>query len=195
MSEVNQQEQGSDEHELKFYRNSISWRRNLVLQMLSEGHNQSHISRVLKVHRSTISIDVQFLREQTRNQMKEFVTERLPMAITKSCTALDSITARAWELARDTEDDRIRLQALTLIKETEKDKIDIVSNVNIVDQIITQTEQRQQAQQDPYHEFMVRGEGEKEDTSAEFGIGGDGEKEDPQDEFNLRGVKEEEKAT
>jgi len=65
--------------------------------------------------------------------------------VTKSSTALDSITAKAWELARDTDDDRIRLQALTLIKETEKDKIDIVSNVNIVDQIVTQTEQRQQA--------------------------------------------------
>lgn len=139
-----EQEQGPDEHELKFYRNSISWRRNLVLQMLSEGYNQSHISRVLKVHRSTISIDVQFLREQARNQIHDFITERLPMAVTKSCTALDNITSTAWNLAKNSDDDRVKLQALTLIKETEKDKIDIVSNVNIVDQIVSETENRQQ---------------------------------------------------
>jgi hypothetical protein len=68
------------------------------------------------------------------------------MAVTKSCTALDSITSTAWDLARNTEDDRIRLQALTLIKETEKDKIDIVSNVNIVDQIVSEQEKQQQQQ-------------------------------------------------
>jgi hypothetical protein len=114
--------------------------------------------------------------------MKEFVTERLPMAVTKSCTALDSITAKAWELARDTDDDRIRLQALTLIKETEKDKIDIVSNVNIVDQILSETEQRQQGQQDRSHEFMGTNEGEKEDTYAEFSIGDEGEEKEEYEE-------------
>jgi hypothetical protein len=135
-SDLNSEDQEQEqEQELKFYKSAIDWRRNLVLQMLSEGHNQSHISHTLKVHRSTISIDVQYLRDQARRQMHDFITERLPMAVTKSCTALDSITSTAWDLARNTDDDRIRLQALTLIKETEKDKIDIVSNVNIVDQI------------------------------------------------------------
>jgi hypothetical protein len=66
------------------------------------------------------------------------------MAVTKSCTALDNITSTAWNLAKNSDDDRVKLQALTLIKETEKDKIDIVSNVNIVDQIVSETENRQQ---------------------------------------------------
>jgi hypothetical protein len=66
------------------------------------------------------------------------------MAVTKSCTALDNITSKAGNLAKNSDDDRVKLQALTLIKETEKDKIDIVSNVNIVDQIVSETENRQQ---------------------------------------------------
>src|SRR5215207_7513409 len=95
--------------------------------------------------------------------------------VTKSSTALDSITAKAWELARDTDDDRIRLQALTLIKETEKDKIDIVSNVNIVDQIVTQTEQRQQAQRDTA--LQPVGEPEAEDLLQLVGEGSEEEAE------------------
>jgi len=181
LSEIDQHSQEEQEdqaqtQELKFFRSSISWRRNLVLQMLSEGHNQAHIARTLKLHPSTISIDVQFLREQTRSQMKEFVTERLPMAVVKSCTALDSVTSTAWELAKSTDDDRIRLQALTLIKETEKDKIDIVSNVNIVDQIVTQTEQRQQAQRDTA--LQPVGEPEAEDLLQLVGEGSEEEAEE-----------------
>jgi len=75
--------------------------------------------------------------------MHDFITERLPMAVSKSCAALDSITATAWNIAKNTDDDRVKLNALTLIKETEKDKIDIVSNVNLVDQVIDAAEQKQ----------------------------------------------------
>jgi glycyl-tRNA synthetase beta subunit len=166
-SEEDQQVDQEQEQELKFYKSAIDWRRNIVLQMLSEGHHQSHISRVLKVHRSTISIDVQYLREEARKQMHEFITERLPMAVAKSCTALDSITSTAWDLARNTDDDRIRLQALTLIKETEKDKIDIVSNVNIVDQIVSEQEKQQQQQNDSVLQLV----GElKEEEAEENGL-------------------------
>jgi hypothetical protein len=92
--------------------------------------------------------------------MRTFITERLPMAVTKSCAALDSITATAWNIAKNTEDDRVKLNALTLVKETEKDKIDIVSNVNLVDQIVSETDQRQQTQQDP---AQLVGQGSEED--------------------------------
>ena len=147
MSEVDQHPQEEqEEQELKFYKSAIDWRRNLVLQMLSEGHNQAYIARTLKLHPSTISIDVQYLRVEARRHMNTFITERLPMAVTKSCNALDNITTAAWHLARNTNDDSIRIKALNLIKDTEHEKLEIVSNVNIVDQIITQTEQRQQAQ-------------------------------------------------
>ncbi len=56
----------------------IRWRRNKVLELSSEGRNQHQIASVLKVGMATVNRDLQFLREQARNnigkyhQMKSF---------------------------------------------------------------------------------------------------------------------------
>lgn len=88
--------------------------------------------------------------ETSREQLKSFITERLPTAIAKTCTSLDLITQKAWETVANAErnhDEKIKLQALSLIKETEADKIEIVSNVYIVDQLISTVEEKEKQKQ------------------------------------------------
>jgi hypothetical protein len=76
--------------------------------------------------------------------MKQFMTEKLPVTVTKAFAALDLISAKAWDTANTTRDERVRIQALSLVKETEKDKIDTVSNLDVVDKIISITEKKQE---------------------------------------------------
>jgi len=67
-----------DNHNPRYTKDMISWRRDFVLQKLSQGWNQTQIAKELKLHTSTISLDAQYLKERARNELKTHLTERLP---------------------------------------------------------------------------------------------------------------------
>jgi hypothetical protein len=50
----------------RYTKDMIGWRRDFVLQKLSKGWSQIQISKELQLHPSTISLDVQYLREQAQ---------------------------------------------------------------------------------------------------------------------------------
>lgn len=116
----------------KFDKLAIEWRRSVVLQKLSQGYNQSEIARELQLHPSTISLDCQWIREKSRKNIQTFVEEKLAEEVDKAFTSYNSIIKKAWETANTTEDDKTRLQALHVIKETVESRIDLVANVDVV---------------------------------------------------------------
>jgi transcriptional regulator len=59
--------------------------------MRSMGMSQIEIARQLQVSDSSISSDIQYLREQAKGTIKEYVTEHLPEQYQVSLTALDEI--------------------------------------------------------------------------------------------------------
>jgi hypothetical protein len=65
-----------------------------------------------------------------------FINERLPEEVDKAFTSYDSIIKTAWQTANNTEDDKVRLQALNLVKETFAAKMDLCSNADIINHVI-----------------------------------------------------------
>jgi orotate phosphoribosyltransferase-like protein len=137
----------SEPEGLKKAKHLIELRRSKVLELWSQGLSQQRIAEELHVSQPLISLDIQWIRETSREQIKQFLTEKLPVTVTKAFAALDLISARAWDTANTTRDEKVRIQALSLVKETEKDKIDIVSNVDVVDKIISITEAKKEQEQ------------------------------------------------
>jgi DNA-binding transcriptional regulator LsrR (DeoR family) len=58
--------------------NSIEWRRSRVLELASQGYNQSEISRILQISQPTINRDITYLRQQAKANIKKYVDETLP---------------------------------------------------------------------------------------------------------------------
>ena len=57
----------------------MEWRRIKVLELISKGEtNRSEIARILQVDRSTICRDVDYLRQQAKENIAKYVDERLP---------------------------------------------------------------------------------------------------------------------
>jgi len=56
----------------------MEWRRNKVSELLVKGHSQYEIAAVLKVSQPTINNDVQFLRENARENLQTHLNDRLP---------------------------------------------------------------------------------------------------------------------
>jgi hypothetical protein len=96
----------------------IEWRRAKVMELLSKGEsNQSEIAKVLQVDKSIICRDISYLRQQSKENIKKYIDERLPEEYEKCLVGLTAITKEAWNTAANTEDKREKLQALSLAKD------------------------------------------------------------------------------
>jgi len=132
---------------LKHEKHLIEMRRARVLELWSQGWSQPKIAAEMHVVQSTIHEDIAFLKQQAREQIKEFVTSELPNTVARAKVTLDMITQKLWATVAQAErdrDEKIKMQALAAIQSAEMQKIEIVSNTGIVDSVITAAEQRQQ---------------------------------------------------
>jgi hypothetical protein len=115
----------------------IEWRRTKVMELLSKGeNNQSGIARILQVDKSIICRDIAYLRHQAKTNIKKYIDERLPEESEKCLVGLNAITREAWNTAQDTEDNKEKLQALSLAKECYSMKLDLLTNATVVDDAI-----------------------------------------------------------
>ena len=86
----------------------LQWRRSKVIELRSRGLNQIEIAHELQVSEASISSDMQYLREQAKGTIKEYVTEHLPEQYQVCLSALDTILKHAFEILETSEDNRER---------------------------------------------------------------------------------------
>jgi hypothetical protein len=107
------------------------------MELLSKGEtNQSEISRMLQVDRSIICRDIDYLRQQSKDNIRRYIDERLPEEYEKCLVGITSILKEAWNTSQTTEDARETIQALSLAKECYSMKLDLLTNATVVDDAI-----------------------------------------------------------
>ena len=114
----------------------VEWRRRQVFELSSKGQSQTEIARTLQISESTISRDLDYLRQQAKTNIKRYIDERLPEEYEKCLVGLDAITKEAWNTAQSTEDKREKIHALSLAKECYPMKLDLLTNATVVDDAI-----------------------------------------------------------
>src|SRR3982751_6154885 len=97
---------------------SVEWRRSKVVEMRARGLSYPEIAQQLQVSRASIGSDVQYLRSQAKESIKEYVTEHLPEQYQVCLTALDAVLKHAYEILQDSDANREKLQAMELFKDT-----------------------------------------------------------------------------
>jgi hypothetical protein len=123
----------------------IEWRRSKVLELSSQGHNQSEIATIMQVGISTINRDAIYLRQQAQENLKIHVQQKLPEEYQRCLTGMNQVLKLSWQIANNntkqsgqdlndngntvtTGDDRTRLQALSLINDCYKYIMDLTTN-------------------------------------------------------------------
>jgi transcriptional regulator len=107
----------------------IEWRRSKVLELSSQGHNQSEIAQIMQVGISTINRDAIFLRQQAQENLKIHVQQKIPEEYQRCLTGMNQVLKLTWQIANNknsrqngqdhndnintitTGDDRTRLQS------------------------------------------------------------------------------------
>jgi Trp operon repressor len=114
----------------------IDWRRNKVQELSSQGHSQREIAQILQVSNGTVNRDLSYLRQQSKENIRRYIDERLPEEYEKCLVGLTAILREAWNTSQHTEDRREKIQALSLAKECYSMKIDLLTNATVVDDAI-----------------------------------------------------------
>ncbi len=90
---------------------------------------------------------MQYLREQAKESIKEYATEHLPEQYQVSLIALDSIIKRAFDILETSDDNRERLQAMELFKDTHLVKLELLSKATTIDSALNYIRSKQQQAQ------------------------------------------------
>jgi BMFP domain-containing protein YqiC len=125
----------------------LQWRRSKVVEMRSRGLSQLEIAHELQVSEASISSDMQYLRKQAKESIEEYVTEHLPEQYQVCLTALDALIKRAFDiLDTSAADNREKLQAMELFKDTHLVKLELLSNATTIDSALGYIRDKQQQQ-------------------------------------------------
>ena len=90
----------------------LQWRRDQVIELRGLGLTYAEIAQRLKVSTSLIGDDVQYLREQAKENIKEYTTQNLPEQYQVCRTALDTVLRNAFVIMTKSNDNKEKLQAL-----------------------------------------------------------------------------------
>lgn len=113
----------------------IQWRRDKVRELSVKGHNQRQIASILEVSLALINEDLQYLRNEARDNISKYIDEYLPAEYQNCLEGLNNIMTEAWAMSLDG-DKRERMQALSLAKECYAMKLDLLSSATVIDRAV-----------------------------------------------------------
>ncbi|MGD1838269.1 MAG: hypothetical protein ACPKPY_09480 [Nitrososphaeraceae archaeon] len=115
----------------------IEWRRDKVQLLSSKGYSQRDIAKEIQVSLGTVNKDISFLRQQSKENIKKYVDEKLPEEYEKCLIGISSILKESWELSNTAkEDKKLKIQALSLAKECYSQKLDLLTNSGVISDVM-----------------------------------------------------------
>jgi hypothetical protein len=142
----------------------LEWRRAKVIELKAIGLNHSEIARELQVARTCVVEDVQYLRKRAKESIKEYVTEQLPEQYQVCLCALDTILKNTFVVMQKSQDNREKLAAMELFKDTHLVKLELLSNATTIDHALEYIRSKQR-------EKEKRQKKNKEDSSYSSATG------------------------
>jgi hypothetical protein len=125
----------------------LQWRRDQVIELRGLGLRYAETAQRLKVATSLIGDDVQYLREQAKENIKEYTTQHLPEQYQACLTVLDTVLRNAFVIMTKSNDNKEKLQALQLFKDTHITKLELLSNATTIDSALSYIRSKQRQQQ------------------------------------------------
>jgi hypothetical protein len=119
----------------------VQWGRAKVLGLSSQGYTQSEISESLRVDESVISRDKAYLRQGAQENLKFYIQDKLPEEYQNCMVGINQVLKICWEIVNKSRninndngqtvtmtDNKMVLQALALINDCNKYKMDLTTD-------------------------------------------------------------------
>jgi hypothetical protein len=131
----------------KMQQQQIEWRRAKVLELSSQGYSQIEIASNLQIDKSVISRDMAYLRNQAQAILRAHIQDKLPEEYQNCMVGINQVLKICWEIVNKSRnlnnndnngqtvtmtDNKTVLQALALINDCNKYKMDLTTNGVII---------------------------------------------------------------
>jgi transposase len=126
----------------------IKLRRIAVLEHVAKGLSQSEIAAKLNYHKSTISNDIRYLKERSKEEFKQYVEQELPFEHKIAVQGLKYVKKQAVSIAENTRDERIKLHALSLFKGVNSDLWELHTSAEVLEKSLKYVQARKQELKD-----------------------------------------------
>jgi len=90
----------------------MQWRRSKVLELKSQGLDQREIAQILQVTPATITFDLQYLRNEAKESIKDYTTKQLPLQYKTPIVATQNAIREFWSISQKAHDNKEKMQAL-----------------------------------------------------------------------------------
>jgi transcriptional regulator len=124
----------------KYDKANIELRRGKVLELVSKGHSQVDIAKTLNVSPALISLDIQFLKERARENLRTHLQEKLPFEHSRAMTGINDILKKANAVLDNTEDPKLQLQTINVLANLYAGILTMASDGNIIQQAMEKVE-------------------------------------------------------
>jgi hypothetical protein len=104
-------------------------RREKVFVMLSQGLNETEISKQLKVDQSTVCRDIKVIKKQSQEIIQTITKDILPYEFGRCHIAIEQLIKEGWIIYQDKSGkwtNKDKINALKLVKESIRTKLDIL---------------------------------------------------------------------
>jgi orotate phosphoribosyltransferase-like protein len=102
----------------------IEWRRAKILELKSQGLDQREISQILHVSPATITFDLQYLRDNARENVRDYTTKQFPLQFKVFLVAIQIAMKQFWNISQNAQDNKEKMQALEHYRQNTIQKLD-----------------------------------------------------------------------
>ena len=103
------------------------WRRSKVRELLVKGYNHYEIATTLQIPRPTITKDIQYLKQLDQVNLQTHIQERIPHVYENCIIGADKVIRLTSEIVEKPTDYKTKLDALALLNDCYKLKIDMIT--------------------------------------------------------------------
>ena len=124
-------------------RQELEWRRLQIITYSSQGYSVREIAQKLQIAKSSIDRDLQFLKQQAKNNLEYHIHDVIPIEYEKCMIGMKHTLKQTLEIAETSSDPRIKLEAMKIATDCYKYIMDLTTNGAIVTDAIKHVTQLQ----------------------------------------------------
>lgn len=117
------------------------------MELASQGHSQREIASKLQVDVNAVNRDIQFLKHKAQENLQKHIHETIPQEYQHSLTGINQVLKIVWGMINNNNGDlesKTKLQALALINDCNKYKMDLATGSAICNEAIKFVTQRKE---------------------------------------------------
>jgi hypothetical protein len=94
----------------------IEWRRAKVMGLSSQRYTPVEISKILQINDYTVTRDIDYLRQQSKQRIRKYIDETLSSENKKCLLGINAILKKARNTSQNIEDKSEKIHTLSLAK-------------------------------------------------------------------------------